>query len=224
MPWEEVAVAVQDDGDGRVAGPGGDLLRAGSLSDPEGHGGVPEVVGPQRRQSGLSGRWRPVPGPPLTCPERAAVGAGEEERVGFGSDEPLEVDGQFLGDRARERYLTAPGPGLGPAGEELAPDLDELLGHVEPGAEHVDPAPAQTGQLADAEAAVATDEHEGAVTGRDDCRERCDLSRGEEAHLAMLDLRQRHVSTRGDGEEPGVDGRGHGLREDLVRLVDGVRR
>lgn len=58
------------------------------------------------------------------------------------SDEPLEVDGQFLGDRAGERYLAAPGPGLGPAGEELASDLDELLRHVKPGGEHIDPADA----------------------------------------------------------------------------------
>ena len=29
---------------------------------------------------------------------------------------------------------------------------------------------------------------------------------GEEAHLPVLDLRQRHVPTRGDGQEPGVNG------------------
>ncbi len=44
---EEVAVAVEDDGHGRVPGPRGDLLGVGPGGDPEGDGGVAHVVDPE---------------------------------------------------------------------------------------------------------------------------------------------------------------------------------
>ena len=60
VPWEQVAVAVEDDGDGGVASPRGDLVGSSVSGDPEGDGGVAEVVGSKAGEAGGLDRGVPV--------------------------------------------------------------------------------------------------------------------------------------------------------------------
>ena len=53
MLWEEVAVAVENDGDAGVAGAHGDLFRVGAGSDPQRDGGVAQIVHAQWCEPGL---------------------------------------------------------------------------------------------------------------------------------------------------------------------------
>lgn len=74
--------------------------------------------------------------------------------------------------------------------------LDEDLRDVDPGPEHVDTLAPKAEELAGAQAAVRTDQHQRPVAGIDGLRETGDLGWREESHLLAFDLRQGGAFTR----------------------------
>jgi hypothetical protein len=67
------------------------------------------------------------------------------------------VLGQGLGRDGRQGHRPLAGDSLGRADRELASDLKELLGHSDPAMQQIDPADAEPGQLAPAQAGVGSD-------------------------------------------------------------------
>jgi hypothetical protein len=63
------------------------------------------------------------------------------------------VLGQLLDHRPGQRDDAPAGPGLGRPHVQLVPDLDHDLGHVDGAPQQIDPAPAQPGQLPNAQPA-----------------------------------------------------------------------
>src|SRR4051794_10682796 len=78
----EVAVAVEHDDDGGMAGEGGDSLGVRSVGDPEGDGSVAQVVDAQWGEFGRSDGGRPEAAAEQGGADRARLGGAENERVG----------------------------------------------------------------------------------------------------------------------------------------------
>jgi hypothetical protein len=91
MAGEQVAVAVQGEGDRGVSGPDTDLLGVGPGGDPQRHRRVPQVVGTQRRQPGRPHRWQPdldpeVRGQSLSKGSRAVIVGRLQQRAWTAED------------------------------------------------------------------------------------------------------------------------------------------
>jgi hypothetical protein len=129
MAREQVAVAVQGECDRGVPGPDADLLGIGAGGDPQGHGGEPQVVGPQRHQPNRPDRREPdfdpeirrCSTPPLSAVDTQASASPTSPRCSANSSTTA------LGRvtmRRPARILSGPHV-------QLAADLDHDLGHVQ---------------------------------------------------------------------------------------------
>jgi hypothetical protein len=90
---------------------------------------------------------------------------------------------QLMDDEGRQPDGPPAGACLGRAGDQLAFDLGEDLGHGDRPGRQIDPALAEPGQLADPQVAVGAHEHWRPVAGMDGLGQVDDLGGGEKAHL-----------------------------------------
>jgi hypothetical protein len=104
---------------------------------------------------------------------------------------------QLTDDEGRQPDGSPAGTRLVRAGDQLAFDLGEDVGHGDRPGRQIDPAWAEPGQLADPQAAVGAHEYQRPVAGMDGFSKVDDLGGGEKAHLLPLDLEQRHVAAGG---------------------------
>jgi hypothetical protein len=156
-----VAVAVQGEVDRGVPRAHGDLLGRRAGGDPQRHGGVAKVVDAQALQAGCPGSRHPKrarkPGTrsPLPTAGGEDVAAGRCPAARCASSSRT-TNGSPTVRRRRASWG---------AGDQLALDLGEDLGHGDRLGQQIVPARAEPGQLADPQAAVGADEHQRPVAG-----------------------------------------------------------
>jgi len=147
--------------------------------------------------------------------------AGKDQLVIGAADVLLEMSRQLIADLPRKRHGPTAGLRLRRPEVHLPADLDRLLGHADRAPENVDPTPAESGHLREPQTAVGLQKHERPVSRLDDMGEATDLLRREEPHLLDLDLRQRHLATRRDGDEAAVNGCTQDLAQVGLTRFDG---
>jgi hypothetical protein len=106
-------------------------------------------------------------------PQRPPTGGGEDVAAGPLRDGKVCL--QLTDDEGRQPDGSPAGARLGRAGDQLALDLGEALGHGDPPGQQIDPAWAEPGQPPDPQAAVGAHEHQRRVAGVDRLGEVDDL-------------------------------------------------
>jgi hypothetical protein len=220
---EQVAVAVEDDRDRRMADSGCDLVRAGARRGPQADGGVTEVMRSQRDKLRRGDRGSPDALAPRAGSERHARWPRKDQGVAFLFDISAEVSHEFVvGDLAGEGHRPPAGPRLWRAEMHVAANLDCLLGDSHRAPQKVQSTPPKPCHLGESQATVGLHKDECPIPRVNSFGEASDLGRGEETHLLRFDLGQRHLVAGRGRQEAAVDGGAQHLSHDLVRLLHGA--
>jgi hypothetical protein len=118
----------------------------------------------QALQAGCLGSRNPNARPKARDPAAAPTGGGEDVAAGPLRDGKVCL--QLKDDEGRQPDGSPAGARLARAGDQLAFDLGEALGHGDHPGQQIDPAWAEPGQPPDPQAAVGAHEHQRPGSGR----------------------------------------------------------